>query len=639
MADGPVLEKVNNNMFHYSSGDENSSPQRKFPRKSAVDVKFRDVSFSTTVWSVQQPIPKKKEILHEISGHFRAGELTAIMGPSGAGKSTLLNVLAGYTLRGCTGQVSLNGRVRTKANRQRLASLSCYIQQDDRLRNALTPLEAMTLAAHLKLGNACKEERAQQVDQLLNMLGLSACQNTRTLRLSGGQKKRLSVALELISNPPVIFLDEPTTGLDSSSCSQCVSLLKLLAQEGRTVICTIHQPSALLFEMFDHLYALADGRCIYQGSITGLLPFLEVRGLSCPPYHNPADFLMDVAMGEYGADVEGLVKAADALKPLAIKNSHNGGVDGTEMQVITKGNTEVPPPPPDKGSTLGSTSMTAANTSLIMQFLLLYSRNLTILRRDYSLLAARIAAHVLIGILFGYLYRNCGYGANTVLANFVYVYGTVLFLQYTGKMGVTMSFPVEMRTLRREHFNRWYSLGPYFMSLLSIEIPLQILVSLLYLIITYLLTSQPLELDRMFLFFSLAIAASLTALGAGLFIGATLPVKIAVFVGPIVLVALSMFGFNVFKRDIPYSLMWLYHISYFRAALHGMMDSLYTLRRPELPCPKDMIYCHYRFPGKLMKDIDIQDVDVGANMAMICGMGLLLYSLAVFSVWIRLNRR
>ncbi|KAJ6646153.1 ATP-binding cassette sub-family G member 1, partial [Pseudolycoriella hygida] len=294
-----------------------------FPKRLSMNLQFEDIKYTVGKFSFQNRKFENKTILNGLTGEFKSGELTAIMGPSGAGKTTLLNILAGYVETGVTGVIKVNGKHRSN-NSQSFRSFAAYIHQEDALRPYLTVCEAMTIATNLKLGyNVTKEYKSQMIKNILVLLGLEKRYKTYTGRLSGGQKKRLAIALEMINNPPIIFLDEPTTGLDSSSCTQCITLLKRLAQEGRTIICTIHQPSALIFEMFDKLYAVAGGNCIYQGPARQLVPFMANVGLQCPSYHNPADFLMEVASGDYGND---LTKVMSSAVEKLCKDNFNGGI-------------------------------------------------------------------------------------------------------------------------------------------------------------------------------------------------------------------------------------------------------------------------------------------------------------------------
>lgn len=199
------------------------------------------------------------------------------------------NKFFSYRRDNLTGNIYINGHERDMKTFQRM---SRYIMQQDIHQTGLTVRECMMYAADLKLGfeDLTQDQKIEVVNEIIHLLRLDAAMDTDCGLLSGGELKRLSIAQELVNNPPILFLDEPTTGLDALNSSQCISLLRSIAHGGRTIVCSIHTPSAKVFEMFDHVYILANGHCIYQGQGENIVPYMESVGLKCPKTYNPADF-------------------------------------------------------------------------------------------------------------------------------------------------------------------------------------------------------------------------------------------------------------------------------------------------------------------------------------------------------------
>jgi len=208
-------------------------------------------------------------ILRGISGIARPRRLMCLVGASGAGKSTLLDVLAGRKTQGEeTGRIELNGRSTCKTER---AAQIAYCEQTDEHLPTMTVEESLDFSARLRLDAEIsndQDERKAFVLEIMKLLELDSIRRRPAGSLSVGEAKRLTIGCELVSNPSVLFLDEPTTGLDARSAVQVMHVLRNVAETGRTVICTIHQPSYAVFSAFDDMLLLATGgRQIYFGPI------------------------------------------------------------------------------------------------------------------------------------------------------------------------------------------------------------------------------------------------------------------------------------------------------------------------------------------------------------------------------------
>uniref|UniRef100_A0A6N2MI10 ABC transporter domain-containing protein n=1 Tax=Salix viminalis TaxID=40686 RepID=A0A6N2MI10_SALVM len=208
-----------------------------------------------------------RRLLQGLRGYAEPGRIMAIMGPSGSGKSTLLDSLAGRLSRNVimTGSVLFNGKKR------RQDAGVAYVTQEDVLLGTLTVRETITYSANLRLPDTMtKEEIDDVVEGTISEMGLQDCSDRMVgkwhLRgISGGEKKRLSIAIEILTRPHLLFLDEPTSGLDSASSFFVIQTLRNIARDGRTIISSIHQPSSEVFALFDDLFLLSGGETVYFG--------------------------------------------------------------------------------------------------------------------------------------------------------------------------------------------------------------------------------------------------------------------------------------------------------------------------------------------------------------------------------------
>uniref|UniRef100_A0A1B6C8R7 ABC transporter domain-containing protein n=1 Tax=Clastoptera arizonana TaxID=38151 RepID=A0A1B6C8R7_9HEMI len=482
-----------------------------------MDVEFQDLEFTVNKNFLPMCLKKdsRRVILKCVSGRFKAGELSAILGPSGAGKSSLLNAISGYRSKGITGKLLVNGQPRDES---KFRKMSCYITQEDLLQPMLTLNELMMFAADLKLSSVEKKQKKAVVNDIQSMLGLVECKHTTTECLSGGQKKRLSIALELINNPPVLFLDEPTSGLDNVTTATTIRLLRTLAHQGRTVVCTIHQPSASLFGLFDNVYVLAAGLCVYQGATGELVPFLSSVGLLCPTYYNPADFVIEATDGEDEKNISLLSTATgngkltrfkkESESTNALHRQISGKFEGAYLSHCHSDHTE------DKEGLCADIF-----TSNWTQFFTLLRRMLLQIRRNTLGLKIQFYHHFVCGLAIGIVFFDKGKDGAQFFNHMKFCMGIILFHTYTHVMVPVLTFPYEVKLLRKEHFNRWYNLNPYYLAYSFSRVPVLVFNSLLFLTLVYFMSGLPREMYRFFLFSIVGITTSFVAEGMGLAIG------------------------------------------------------------------------------------------------------------------------
>lgn len=267
----------------------------------ASDVKARkpkDIIFE----NLGLELPNGQKVLEDVSFHFARGTITAIMGPSGSGKTTLLTTLAGRANYGkTTGKILVNGKETALI---RLKKSIGFVPQEDTMYREMTVRETLEFSGYSRLDSNLKRHTKKAViDEALKLLGLDGIQDSligdENIRgISGGQRKRVNLGIELVSRPTILLLDEPTSGLDSAASLEMLRALRQLAAADLTIAAVVHQPSWKLMQLFDNIIILSKGGVTaYSGSVLGLQPYFESLGFTFEAGENKIDICLDAVSG------------------------------------------------------------------------------------------------------------------------------------------------------------------------------------------------------------------------------------------------------------------------------------------------------------------------------------------------------
>ncbi|KAJ0713454.1 putative ABC-type ferric hydroxamate transporter [Helianthus annuus] len=562
---------------------QSGSYDSKAPKKGMI-LPFTplSMSFDNMNYFVDMPREMREQgvtenrlqLLCEVSGAFRPGVLTSLMGVSGAGKTTLLDVLAGRKTSGyIEGDIRISGYPKKQ---ETFARISGYCEQNDIHSPNITVYESLIYSAFLRLPKEVSdEEKMIFVREVMELVELDNLKDTVVglpgiSGLSTEQRKRLTIAVELVANPSIIFMDEPTSGLDARAAAIVMRTVRNTVDTGRTVVCTIHQPSIDIFESFDELLLLKrGGQMIYAGPLgrnsRNIIDYFEeIPGVSkMPDKYNPSTWMLEVTStvveSRLGIDFAEHFKSSDLYQ----KNAE------LVMRLST--------PPPGATdlhfSTQYSQSSWGQFKSCIWKMWWSYWRN-----PDYNLVRNifTFVAALLVGITFWKIgeKRESSNNVTTIVGA---LYAGVFFVGMNNCQTVQPVVASERTVFYRERAAGMYSTLPYALAQVLVEIPYVFVATTYYTLIVYAMVSFEWSATKFLWFFFINFFSFLYFTYYGLMTVALTPNdQIAAVVAVLFYGLFNFFsGFFIPRPRIPKWWIWYYWICPIAWTVYGFIISQY----------------------------------------------------------------
>jgi ATP-binding cassette, subfamily G (WHITE), eye pigment precursor transporter len=450
-----------------------------------------------------------------------------------------------------------------------------FVPQEDILTGSQTVREALMFYASLKLPtHTPSEEKDKLVDGILRELGLKKIEssligyvgadalNSGLKRgISGGERKRLSIGCQLVSNPSLLFLDEPTTGLDSFAAHSVIKTLQKLSREGRTIIYTIHQPSSEIVQMFDKALVLGRGRTVYFGPQSRMLPYFAKMGFECPSWENEADFVMQVVHGD--------VQTYEDKVTQGETGDNYAHADGQAVKL----NEAYLESDLARSALKAQESPAAVNREKVKNkpgfFKQVYhvaGRQLMNLIREPSSIRAGLAQTIFISLIMGLVYLRLGFTQADLQNRTGALFFSAVFVMFGGLLGPIYLFPTERKVFLYQSMDGLYSTGSYYASKLLAEIPSFAVSVLIFNSIFYWMVNFKATAGAFFIACAYGFLLVNAAFAFGVMMINVFPdPSVALNVFPLLFMPLMIFsGFYLNVDNTPPWFIWIEHLSFLK---------------------------------------------------------------------------
>ncbi|KDP33642.1 hypothetical protein JCGZ_07213 [Jatropha curcas] len=553
-------------------------------RKRGMVLPFQPlfITFDEIRYAVDMPQVMKAEgitedrleLLKGVNGAFRPGVLTALMGVSGAGKTTLMDVLAGRKTGGyIEGNITISGYPK---NQETFARISGYCEQTDIHSPHVTVYESLLYSAWLRLPSKVNSStREMFIEEVMELVELNTIREALVglpgvNGLSIEQRKRLTIAVELVANPSIIFMDEPTSGLDARAAAIVMRTVRNTVDTGRTVVCTIHQPSIDIFDAFDELFLLKrGGEEIYVGPVgrhaCHLIKYFEdIEGTpKIKDGYNPATWMLEVTTA--AQEVALGVNFSDIYKNSELYRRNKALIK------------ELSKPPP------GSEDLsfpTQYSQSFLTQCMACLWKQHWSYWRNPSYSAVRLLFTTFIALMFGTIFWNLGSkrGSRQDILNAMgSMYAAVLFLGFQNSTSVQPVVAIERTVFYRERAAGMYSALPYAFGQVMIELPYILVQTITYGVIVYAMVGFEWSVSKFFwyIFFMYFTLLYFTFYGM-MSVAITPNPHIAAIISSAFYAIWNIFsGFIVPRPRIPVWWRWYYWACPVAWTLYGLVASQY----------------------------------------------------------------